>query len=173
MDTQVLQDNTSRKKRVPHPPLADIAGKRFGHMVALRPTDRRESNAVIWECRCDCGKITYRSHANLKKSGENTNCGCLQSEISKASEKKAFHRVENTVIEKLESKKPTARNKSGVRGVCYRARDQKWLATIGFQKRKIDLGLFDAVAEAARARRRAEEEIYEPFLQAYYARAEG
>jgi hypothetical protein len=146
----------------------DLTNKRFGHVVALSPTERRDGNAIVWECRCDCGKLTYRSHSSLKVSGENTSCGCLQSEISKANFKKAIHHVEDTCIEKLESTKPTARNTSGVRGVYWNARDRKWQATIGFQKKQIFLGRFDTLAEAAEARKRAEEEIYEPFLEAYY-----
>jgi hypothetical protein len=128
---------------------------------------------VVWECRCDCGETAYRTHQTLKMGSENTSCGCLQPEIYRDVAKKAFHCVEGTIIEKLQSQKPTTRNKSGVRGVYYRTCDKKWAATIGFQKKLIYLGYFNTLEEAAKARKRAEKEIYEPFLQAYYTQTEG
>jgi hypothetical protein len=92
----------------------------------------------------------------------------MQSEISKASMKKAIHHTENTCIEKLESRKPTVKSTSGVRGVYFNARDQKWRAVIGFQKKQIYLGTYSTVDEAAKARKRAEEELYEPFLREWF-----
>ncbi|MDR1631151.1 MAG: AP2 domain-containing protein, partial [Oscillospiraceae bacterium] len=150
----------------------DLTNKRFGHVVALSPTNRRDGNAIMWKCRCDCGKLTYRSHSSLKVSGINTSCGCLQSEISTANIKKALHLVDNTCIERLQSRKPTVKSSSGVRGVYWNARDQKWRAVIGFQKKQIYLGQYDTVDEASEARKRAEKEIYEPFLEAYYREKE-
>ena len=152
-----------------HPPIADIAGKRFGHIVALRPTERRDGNAVVWECVCDCGRTAFRSHGSLKKSGASTNCGCLKSQISRRSFEKAIHCVEGTYIEKLESKKPPSNNTSGIRGVHYRESRQKWVATIGFQGKQRYIGSYDTVEEAAAARAKAEEEIYHPFLEKYYS----
>ena len=35
----------------------DLRGKRFGKVLAIKPTSKRKANGeVIWECRCDCGK---------------------------------------------------------------------------------------------------------------------
>ena len=33
----------------------DISGQRFGKITVLRPTERRSSTSVVWECKCDCG----------------------------------------------------------------------------------------------------------------------
>ena len=146
-------------------PPVDLTGKRFGHVVALRPTDRRDGKSVVWECQCDCGNLTYRTHSSLRVSGGNTSCGCLQSELSREGLNKAIHRVDDTVVERLETKKLQSNNKSGVRGVFYYAREEKWRAVIGFQKKTIFLGDYDTLEEAAAARKRAEAEIYEPFLE--------
>lgn len=54
----------------------DLTGKRFGNLTAVRPTDRRQSGNIIWECACDCGKTALVSSANLI-SGRIRSCGCL------------------------------------------------------------------------------------------------
>lgn len=36
---------------------------------------RKSNNAVIWECKCDCGNIAYCDSSNLKR-GHTTSCGC-------------------------------------------------------------------------------------------------
>ena len=66
---------------------ADLTGQRFGKLVALRPTEGRRKGAVIWECQCDCGKITFAISYNLI-SGGTQSCGCLR----KKSKRGAAHR---------------------------------------------------------------------------------
>ena len=58
----------------------DLTGKRFGKLVALRATEERKNNYVIWECRCDCGKLVKVRSASLIK-GTTRSCGCLRNEI--------------------------------------------------------------------------------------------
>ena len=53
----------------------DITGQRFGKLVAVRPTDERRNGAVVWECRCDCGNVTFAVIRNLR-SGSTRSCGC-------------------------------------------------------------------------------------------------
>lgn len=54
----------------------DITGKRFGLLVAIRPTKERRTGSVVWECRCDCGNIVLWSRKELL-SRRTPNCGCL------------------------------------------------------------------------------------------------
>lgn len=66
----------------------DITGVRFGRLTAIRPTEKRLCGAVVWECRCDCGNITYVSLGNLKSRGTRS-CGCLHKDcMVQAGEKK-------------------------------------------------------------------------------------
>ena len=51
----------------------DITNQRFGKLVALEPTDKRQNKSVIWKCKCDCGNIHYASQHNLK-NGDVTRC---------------------------------------------------------------------------------------------------
>ena len=52
-------------------------GQRYGKLTVLKKTDRRESNHVVWECRCDCGNIAYAASSRLV-SGRTTSCGCAR-----------------------------------------------------------------------------------------------
>lgn len=56
----------------------DIAGQRFGQLVAAQPTERRIGASVVWECRCDCGDITYVRSSDLI-NGHTKSCGCFKS----------------------------------------------------------------------------------------------
>lgn len=55
----------------------DIAGQRFGHLYALRPTHERRSGSVVWVCRCDCGN-THRARLSALRGGQVRSCGCRQ-----------------------------------------------------------------------------------------------
>ena len=59
--------------------LKDISGQRVGKLVALKPTNQRNKQGhVIWECKCDCGNITYADGVYLRQ-GDILSCGCLKS----------------------------------------------------------------------------------------------
>lgn len=54
----------------------DVTGQRFGHLVALYPTDKRAPNGnIIWHCICDCGKY-YDVPLNNLTRGHTRSCGC-------------------------------------------------------------------------------------------------
>ena len=61
----------------------DLTGQRFERLVAVRPTEKRQSSRIIWECLCDCGNITYVNSSSLL-TGSTRSCGCLCKEISSA-----------------------------------------------------------------------------------------
>jgi hypothetical protein len=61
--------------------MKNIAGERFGRLVALRPTEGRARREVIWECLCDCGATAYVKSGNLRSSGHTQSCGCLHREL--------------------------------------------------------------------------------------------
>lgn len=62
---------TPYRKRV-----ADLAGQRFGRLVAIRPTEERQNGGVVWECRCDCGNTVYVRNGRLRPGGAES-CGCI------------------------------------------------------------------------------------------------
>lgn len=54
----------------------DITNQRFGHLVALYPTNKKAINGcIIWHCICDCGKEIDVPLGNLAR-GHTRSCGC-------------------------------------------------------------------------------------------------
>lgn len=88
----------------------DITGQRFGSLVALRPTEKRDSTrGVIWLCRCDCG-MEVEVRANCLKRGETRSCGCRRSASSAMNIRKAFAKnPPKKVVPIPKTKKPVAK----------------------------------------------------------------
>ena len=151
----------------------DLVGQRFGRLVILRATNKRyRSGSVIWECICDCGKKVELSTEALSKKSSKKSCGCLAYELNVAHGKsidlaKLLGRVDNTSVSIIRSKKARKDSGTGHRGVSFNKRCHKYYAYIGFQKKIHHLGYFNTLEEAVAARKKAEEEIFEPFLKSY------
>ena len=83
----VINSNKRRKdpsdKKFTLPKQArDLAGQRFGRLVALEPIGKNEHSLVLWRCECDCGKICEaESHSLLR--GSKRSCGCLRQEVTR------------------------------------------------------------------------------------------
>ena len=60
----------------------NLQGLKFGKLTAIRLSDDKfDSNNTtrLWECKCDCGNIIYKSARHLNemlKSGKTKGCGC-------------------------------------------------------------------------------------------------
>ncbi len=145
---------------------ADITGRRFGRLVALHPTEKRDSiGGIIWHCRCDCGGDTEVSYNNLMYANQQS-CGCKKKEHNEKLPAFLTH-VDGTSLDILRSKKLPADNTTGYRGV-YRIKG-RYMAKIVFQKKAYYLGTFDNIEDAHEARKDAEEALFQPTV-AYHAR---
>lgn len=55
-------------------------GDRYGYLTLIRDTgERKKHGEVVWECRCDCGKVIVRGFDSLMESvrhGHTISCGC-------------------------------------------------------------------------------------------------
>ena len=63
----------------------DISGKRFGRLIALKPTEKRaylNKGKNYWDCICDCGNKTIVSYS-LLNTGRTISCGCAQKEAAR------------------------------------------------------------------------------------------
>jgi len=58
----------------------DLADRRFGKLTAIKPTDKRSSGKIVWECLCDCGRTTFVQSAHLT-NGHTQSCGCIRGDI--------------------------------------------------------------------------------------------
>jgi hypothetical protein len=55
----------------------DIAGQRFGRLVALEPCSKDKNGHYIWLCKCDCGKEVTVSSTGLL-TNKTASCGCTR-----------------------------------------------------------------------------------------------
>lgn len=53
----------------------DFTGQRFGKVVVISPSEKRERGSVVWNCRCDCGN-EFQADARRLKTGLVQSCGC-------------------------------------------------------------------------------------------------
>lgn len=56
---------------------AKMIGKRFGKLVVLSRSGRKEPRRTFWICQCDCGNICEVRQDQLSR-GVTTSCGCLK-----------------------------------------------------------------------------------------------
>lgn len=57
----------------------DLAGQRFGRLVAVKMVGKASGGTALWECICDCGKKHIVRSASLR-NGDTQSCGCLHRE---------------------------------------------------------------------------------------------
>jgi hypothetical protein len=86
--------------------------------------------------------------------------------IAKNAEKQmALNVALHTNTQVIKTKKPPKNNKSGVKGVRFNEKRQKWEAYIQVHGSKIHLGRWDKREDAVKARLLAEEKYFEPLLE--------
>jgi hypothetical protein len=68
----------------------DLAGLRFGRLIALHFTGRRHFTSAIWRCRCDCGNEIEATAGHLR-SGHTASCGCFRDQRRAESHRKHGH----------------------------------------------------------------------------------
>lgn len=142
----------------------DITGQRFGRLVALFPSRRYDkSGSVIWHCRCDCGTEIDVSYNALAYTNQKS-CGCQKKEHDQKLKTYLTH-VAGTSVEMLKSKKVPTDNTTGYKGVYFIR--GKYVAKIVFQKKQYFLGTYENIEEAARARREAEEVLFDSVAEHY------
>lgn len=147
----------------------DYIGKKFGRLTIISATNKKSNTSPIYKCKCECGNIVNCSLNNLK---HNTNsCGCLKRELLVEDGKKKVKKIlekfviEHTNIINISRSKPIRSNKSGVTGVHWDSKRQKWAAQIWFKNEHYNLGRYDTKEEAIKVRKEAEERLFKPFLE--------
>ena len=146
----------------------DITGLRFGKLTAIERTERyvvyNNRKKFLWKCVCDCGETVYRLPEKLRKNANYACNKCThQMVVSAMSEKAGF--VEGTQLSKIVSSKSEVHNTSGVRGVFFNNRTQKWRAMLCFKGINHYLGEYKDINDAIEARKLGEEKYFEPFLK--------
>ena len=140
--------------------LLDLTGQRYGRLTVLRRAEK-VGGKTAWVCRCDCGNETIVKTTCLR-TGATTTCGCLRK-----SNPLGLTFVDGTCVEALRSKTIRCDSTSGVTGVNWLEDKHLWRATINFKGKRRYLGAYRSFEDAVKARKQAEEELFEPFLREY------
>lgn len=146
----------------------DLTGKVFGKLTVLGRSDKRNPRGArttpMWECRCECGAITYKATDTLTNPEESM-CKACQGLYAAENARKSAGFVGGTQITKLRNMDPTAANTSGCRGVYYEKRSNKYRARLRFKGKIMNFGSYSKFEDAVAARKTAEAEYFGAFLQ--------
>ncbi|KAF0362332.1 AP2 domain-containing protein [Pediococcus acidilactici] len=145
--------------------MIDMRGKTFGRLTVLAMTEHRNANRnILWLCRCTCGRIVEEDGYNLRHVVVKS-CGCLRKESSatrirqiKATKtnignREAFKDEYGNPIQAIKIGK---RNTSGVIGVSYDKKNQKWVARLMIKGTLVLNNSFADFESAIAARKTAE-----------------
>lgn len=134
----------------------NLAGRRFGDLLVIEPTDKRAvDRSIYWKCRCTaCGKEKLIP-ANQLKKGVQLSCGC---ERSKRLQKTNGY-IDGTCLKNVLSHKINKNNTSGYKGVFQKR--GRWAACIQYKKKNYYLGSYDRLEDAVEARKEAEIRVRE------------
>ena len=143
----------------------DLTGKRFGRLVVIEPTKKRQNGGVVWKCKCDCGNIHY-APTRFLNSNEIKSCGCLRKEYYASLLNNEINKDriatlglhDGTMECRLNNTLPK-NNTTGVRGVYIRE-NGKYRAQIKYKGKTYNLGTFETLEQAKEARKIAEQKIW-------------
>lgn len=141
----------------------DLTGQRYGQLTVLAPAENIGSRTA-WLCRCDCGKETVVKTHHLR-SGHTKSCGCQNGEGGPRYALGLTY-IDGTCVEMIRANTLRSNNTSGVQGVDWLAKKQRWRATICFKGKRRYLGSYEKFEDAVKARKRAEEAVFGVFLDA-------
>lgn len=146
----------------------DLTGKNFGRLKVIEKVSGK-GVSTIWKCQCICGNIINVIQSNLT-SGATNSCGCMHRQQSTEKIKDYMGIVDGTNASIINSNKIPSNNTTGVKGVYYVKRLNKWNARIMFKGKSYNLGYYSNKEDAIRARKEGEDEIHGPFLEWYFSR---
>lgn len=147
------------------PRMNNLAGQRFGRLLAIEPSKERSANGNMkWLCKCDCGNYVIVDVQALK-TGTTKSCGCLRQALNriKFAHNPAMlaHRgnpesLKNSDNVYISSLKRSVRNRSGVVGVSYDNQSGYWIARLRYQGRYVLNTMCRTKQEAIELRQKAE-----------------
>lgn len=137
----------------------NVAGRQFGKLTVLSEKTKTISGRkrTFLICRCECDNVIEVRKDSII-SGQTTSCGCVNKD------RDIPQRMLETFIDGSQPIKigaMTASNKSGIVGVNWDKSRQKWQASIRYKGKKYNLGRYDRLEDAAKARMKAEEIVKE------------
>lgn len=150
----------------------DLSGQRFGKLAVVAPAEN-VGGRTAWLCRCACGRETVITTRQLR-AGHCLSCGCDKPDCNEspaAIGRASLTFVDGTCVEMIRANTVRCNNTSGVPGVDWWTSKQRWRAAICFKGKRHYLGSYHNLEDAIKARKRAEEELFQPFLAEFSAQA--
>lgn len=146
----------------------DLTGRHIGKLTVLERSDTYASRGSrkqrLWKCRCDCGAITYKATDTLTNPDVSMCRDCAAAYgAAKARDQAGF--CGGTQLSKISSIEESAENASGFRGVYLDKKTERYRARIKFQGKLYNLGTFNRLEDAIKARRLGEEKYFGAFLE--------
>lgn len=148
----------------------DLTGMRFGYLIVKgRSKNLDQDGRTLWICECRCGKIVEHISDVLLKENT-TSCGCKWQENATRNHKilKDKYTMNGVRVDSLTRKTPK-NNTTGFKGVSLTVRrgKKKFRAYIEIKGKRMELGLFDNLEDAVKARKEAEEKYHKPYIDAW------
>lgn len=94
----------------------DITGKRFGKLTAVKGTNKRSHNSVIWSCKCDCGNTNEVVIGDLT-TGHTKSCGCLKNKPTHGMSKTRLYSIWKCMRRRIRDTKHAKYKYYGAKGV--------------------------------------------------------
>ena len=150
------------------PNVLDLAGKRFGMLVAIERAGKTKNDNALWLCLCDCGNTAIANATSLRK-GDTVSCGCIQKDrICHARQVLTDDMTIDGVVVPLLTKKTRSDSRTGHKGVSKRVRKglTRYEVSITVKGKRIYLGAYKNIEDAIAARKAGEIEYFDPYIQA-------
>ena len=145
-----------------------LVGRRFGKLEVIGLSEKRGPRGArtvpLWECRCECGNITYKATDTLANSEVSMCNDCAGLYAAEKMREKAGY-VDGTQISRLTSTKLSAANTSGCRGVYFDKKTGMWRARLKFKGKLMNFGSYKDFDDAVKARKAAEDEYFGEYLK--------
>ncbi len=136
-------------------------------VLEVLPNDKKGKS---FPCRAICPKCGKETVTRLTRLSKIKSCAeCSQDLGKKASAIAPIVCADGSKITSIQSRMDGKINKNsstGVNGVTKRE-NGKYFAYINFKRKQIGLGMYDKLEDAIAARKKAEELIYAPYLEAH------
>lgn len=146
----------------------DLTGQVFGKLTVIGRSDRRnprgKRTTPMWECRCECGNITYKATDTLTNPDESM-CQECKGRIGAEIARQSAGFVGGTQISRIKNMTLIATNTSGCRGVYYDKKTNKYRARLKFKGKIMNFGSYRNFEDAVAARKAAEQEYFGAFLE--------
>lgn len=99
------------------PKFKDLTGEKFGNLTVLRRLNYCQTgHTYLWECKCDCGKITIVRGGNLR-TGHTISCGCKKGLIKHNKWDTRLYRIYTNMKQRCNNPKNVWYKNYGARGI--------------------------------------------------------